>query len=247
MKNIIVIGLVSLVLFGVSAGLSVWLQSNGKPADTAHEDKDKKKKAADDHGDGKDGHGDAKEKDKGGDHGEPKGTGKEPHAEVKPPSSKEVERAEYRRLQMEVVAADLNGQMQDYDKLLKKVAGEMKQLLAKQDELDAKAVEVKEEADRTAKTVAQLKKSQSDGGEDEQANITRMAAVADQLSPASAAQLFQQFADSGKTDLAVKIIAQMKERTAAKALDAITDPTLPPVIFAKLQKLKKAAPPAEMP
>lgn len=242
MKNIIVIGLVSLVLFGVSAGLSVWLQSNGKPADTAHEDKDKKKKAGDDHGEGKEG------KDKGGDHGEPKATGKEPHAEVKLPNSKEIERAEYRRLQMEVVAADLNGQMQDYDKLLKKVAAEMKDLLARQDQLDAKAIEVKQEADRTAKTMLELKKSMGEGTEDEQVNIARMAALADQMTPANAAQLIQQLADSGKTDTAVKIVAQMKERTAAKALDAITDPTLPPVLFEKLRTLKKPAPPpAEMP
>jgi hypothetical protein len=238
MKNILVIGLVSLVLFGVSAGLSVWLQSNQKPADTSHDEKDKKKKAADDHGDGK---------EKGGEHPDPKGKEPEKPAEVKPPSSKDVERAEYRRLQMEVVAADLTGQMQEYDKLLKKVGAEMKQLMAKQDELDAKAVEVKEEADRTAKTAALIKTSQ-DGGEDEQANIARMAALADQMTPAGAAQIIQQLADSGKTDTAVKMIAQMKERTAAKALDAITDQTLIPALFLKLEKLKKPAPPpAEMP
>lgn len=235
MKNIIVIGLVSLVLFGVSAGLSVWLQSNAKPSDTGHEDK--KKKAADDHGDGK-------EKDK--DHPESKDKEKEKPDEKKPPTSKEIERAEYRRLQMEVVAADLNGQMQQYDKLLKQVGAEMKQLLARQDELDAKAADVQKEADRISKTAPDPKKGE--GEADERANIARMASLAEQMPPASAAQVIQQLADSGKTDTAVKMIAQMKERAAAKAIDAITDPTLPPVLFEKLRTLKKPTPPpAEMP
>lgn len=229
MKNIIVIGLVSLVLFGVSAGLSVWLQSNAKPADSGHEEKKNKQF-------------NNESKDTGKDHLD---TTKEKQAETKPPTSKEIERAEYRRLQMEVVAADLNGQMQDYDKLLKKVGAEMKQLLLKQDELDAKAAEVQKEADRISKTNPDPKKAEADT--DERANIARMASLADQMTPTAAAQVIQQLADSGKTDTAVKMLAQMKERTAAKAIDAITDPTLPPVLFEKWRTLKKPPTPVETP
>ena len=243
MKNILVIGLVSLVLFGVSAGLSVWLQTNTKSADSGHDDKDKKKKPADDHGEGKD-------TAKGNDHADPhKADPKEKPGEAKPAADpKEADRAEYRRLQMQVVAADVNGQMQEYDRLLKKVGTEMKQLLARQEQLDAKAAEVKQAEDRTAKTAADLKKMEGDP--DERASIARIAALADNMPAETTAGIIQQLADDGKTDTAVKVLAAMKERTAAKVLAAITDQTIPPVLIEKMRLLKKpppAAPPVEVP
>jgi flagellar motility protein MotE (MotC chaperone) len=236
MKNILLIGLASLVLFGISAGLSVWLQMNAaKTADTAHgDDKDKKKKA-DDHGDGKptakdDGHGEAKDKP-----ADPKA------------GAKDADRVEYRRLQMEVVAADLNGQMQDYDKLLKQIGAEMKGLLAQQDQLDAKAAEIRQAEDRSTKAAADVKKGLLEVEDSERANIARIAALADNMPPETTAGILQQLVDGGKIDTAVKVLASMKERTAAKVLAAVTDPSVPPLIVERLKTLKRNTPAATPP
>lgn len=234
MKNIILIGLASLVLFGISAGLSVWLQMNAtKSTDAAHGDeKDKKKKPADDHGDAKptgkdDGHGDPKDKP----------------AEAKPAAAaKDADRVEYRRLQMEVVAADLNSQMQDYDKLLKQIGAEMKAMLVQQEQLDAKAAEIKQAEDRTTKAAADVKKGILDVEDSERANITRIAALADNMPPETTAGILQQLVDGGKIDTAVKVLASMKERTAAKVLAAVTDPSVPPLIVERLKTLKRNTP-----
>lgn len=237
MKNIILIGLASLALFGVAAGLSVWLQMNtAKSADTAHGDeKDKKKKPADEHGGG---HSDAKPTDK--EHADPhKADPKEKPSEAKPAAvvNKDADRVEYRRLQMEVVASDLNGQMQEYDRLLKLVGAEMKLQSALQ---DAKPEEPKKADAPPTKVGTEVRKPAADA--DEAANIARIAALADQMPAEATAGIIQQLADSGKTDTAVKVLVGMKDRTAAKVLAAITDPTIPPLLVERMQTMKRTAP-----
>jgi hypothetical protein len=235
MKNIILIGLVSLVLFGVSAGLSVWLQSNAaKSPDSAHAD-EKKKKSTDDHGSG--GHGDAKATDK--DHPDPhkaddKAKPTEPKSVV---ASKDADRVEYRRLQMEVVATDMGGQMQDYDKLLKRVAAEMKLMAAEKAEIDAKLGEIKQAEDRTAKAAADAnKKGPPAGGSGE--NLTVVAGLFDQMSPEEAAAMIQTWADGGKTDTAARVLTMMKPTKASKVLTAITDTTAKEAILDRINTLK---------
>jgi hypothetical protein len=237
MKNILLIGLASLVLFGVAAGLSVWLQMNAaKSADSSHGDeKDKKKKPADDHA--TDDHA-AKPTDK--EHADPHKTEtKEKATEARPPAvaSKEADRTEYRRLQMEVVASDLSGQMQEYDRLLKLVGAEMKLLQSQQ---DAKPEEPKKVDAPPTKVGTEVKKPAADA--DEAANIARIAALADQMPADTMAGVIQQLADSGKTDTAVKVLVGMKDRTAAKVLAAITDPTIPPLLVERMQTMKRTAP-----
>lgn len=241
MKNILIIGLVSLVLFGVSAGLSVWLQTNAaKSPDSAHAD-EKKKKAADDHGSG--GHGDAKATDKG--HADPHKTDdKAKPAEAKSVvPSKDADRVEYRRLQMEVVASDMGGQMQDYDKLLKRVAVEMKLMAAEKAEVDAKLGEIQQIEDRNAKAAADAKKGQPvavTGGKGEDLTVT--AGLFDNMPPEEAAAMIQVWVDSGKTDTAARVLTMMKPTKATKVLTAVTDTTAKEAIFDRINKLKLTPP-----
>jgi flagellar motility protein MotE (MotC chaperone) len=232
MKNILVIALVSIVLFGVASGLTVWLQMNAaKSPESGHDDK--KKKPADDHGDGKD-----KPKDTSHDDGH--------KAEAKPTGAKDTgkdaDRVEYRRLQMEVAAADLRGQMQEYDALVKKVSAEMKLLLAQQDQLDAKLAEVKQVEDRTAKSAADIKKGLSEAEEAEKANLLRIAGLFDQMPPEAAAGILQQWMDGGKTDTAVRVVSLMKPAKATKVINSFTDPTASPLLFDRMKTLKLTPP-----
>lgn len=234
MKNIILIGLVSLVLFGVSAGLSVWLQTNAaKSPDSAHAD-EKKKKPADDHGD-------AKGTDK--DHADPhktddKAKPTEPKSVV---PSKDADRVEYRRLQMEVVASDMGGQMQDYDKLLKRVAAEMKLMAAQQAEVDAKLGEIKQAEDRTKAADAKKGQPVSAAGTTGE-NLTVIAGLFDNMPPEEAAAMIQAWTDGGKTDTAARVLTMMKPTKATKVLSAVTDTTAKEAIFDRIKALKLTPP-----
>jgi alanyl-tRNA synthetase len=147
---------------------------------------------------------------------------------------------------MEVVASDMGGQMQDYDKLLKRVAAEMKLMAAEKAEVDAKLGEIKQIEDKNAKTAAtadaNAKKGSADAAATERDNLTRIAGLLDQMAPDAAAAILQQWADSGKTDDAVRVIALMKPAKATKVLTSFTDPTVPPLLFDRMKALKLTPP-----
>lgn len=227
MKNILVVALASIVLFGVAAGLTVWLQMNGtKTADSGHGD-DKKKKSTDDHGEKKDGD---------------KGHADDSHKpETKPTAAKDASReadlAEYRRLQVTVAAADLSGQMQDYDKLLKRVSVEMKVLAAEQQQIDEKLAEVKQVEASTAKSAADIKKKQADAEAAEEDNLLRIAGLFDLMQPEEAAAQVQAWADSGQTDTAVKVLLKMKQAKATKVMSAVADKSAKEAIYARMKSI----------
>ena len=53
---------------------------------------------------------------------------------------------------------------------------------------------------------------------DEKDNIKKMAGMYDSMPPEGAAKILQEMSDSGSMDTAVKLLAMMKERQAAKVL-----------------------------
>lgn len=90
--------------------------------------------------------------------------------------------------------------------------------------------------------IAEIQKKQADLDAIERKNIDKMAAMYDTMAPESAAKIVQQMADSGKLDTAVKILAQMKDRQAARVLAELTDVTLAAQLLDKLRLFKRTAP-----
>ena len=243
MKNIVIIGLVSLVLFSVSAALSVWLQSSGKQTAATADDKDhaKKKKGEGDHADDK-GHGDEKEKGHADDKSHAAKPTDKPN-ELKPlaAGAKDAEdRLELRRAQMQVILQDMRAQREEFDKLSKKVAAEMKETMLQADAgLDARAAELSKAEQANAKTTADLKKSRVELEAEEQKNLEKISALTDQMPPDKAAEVIQQLADSGKLDSAVKILVNMKPRTASRVLANISDPALSSQLLERMRSVKQ--------
>lgn len=222
MKNFIVLGLLAGLLFSISAALSLWL--NQKPADpNAEKDKDKDKVVAK-----------APAKD-GPKEAEPKA----PKIDTPPPSGPESgaalvrieqEKVKLRAEQLELVVRDLKVQRDATDAALRAVTTELKKIPAETSRLDALAED--------------LKKRQVELEAGEKKNIDKIAAMYDAMSPEAAAPTFKQMADSGKIDMAAKILAQMKERNAARVLEAMSDPALALQILEKVKGIRAAAPPA---
>jgi flagellar motility protein MotE (MotC chaperone) len=216
MKFFVQLGLAALVLFSLSAAMSVWLYQSTKPTEDTGGEKAAKKKERD-----------------------PERPDKEPTeaktpAKTEPPSDRtdsalaalrdrEV-RLERRAAQMDIILRDLQAQRDAVDALLKQVAIELKAAAARNSELEAKASDLeKQKVDLTAA---------------ERKNIERIASMYDSMAPESAAPILRQMADSGRLDTAVKVLSQMKERQAARVLAELGDPALAAQLIDRMRVLK---------
>jgi len=226
MKNLLILGLASLLLFSVAAGLSVWLQQSKTPTDpTKDKDKDDEKKKS------------AKEKP------EPVEKEKPPKDKTEVPETvtpKERETAfEKRQARVELILADMRTERDDFDKISKTVAAETKAAIAAADE-DLRLAELKNSQKPNDPPKKPLVPFVDPG---EQKNIDKLAAMYDAMSPDAAAKLATEMSNNGSLETAVQILAKMKDTKLAKVLEAMPDQALAAQIVEKIKKLRKVIPP----
>lgn len=238
MKNILIVGGVSLVLFSVSFALSVWLNaSKGTTAPTAKEDKDGKKKG-DDHPVGKPvdkdhGHEAKKEKEPDSKGHETKSA--EPKLTTGPKDKDDT--TELRRLQMEVVLHDLRLQREEYEKRTKSLAAEVKAIQAEEDANDARARELSQVEQKQKQKEDELKKRMLDVDKNELARIEQIALMMDKMDAAKLAEIVQYYADGGNIDTVAKILSKMKAAKAAEVFAALSDPSLGPQLIDRMKAM----------
>jgi len=224
MKSLVQIAFVALLLFSVSAALSLWLnQSKQAAADPASEKTEKKNREGE------------KKNDK--EPGESKST---PKSEGVPASPVDMaaaaalreneSRLRRRAEQMEVVLRDLQSERERVESLLKQVNTELKLSTARNSEVESKSADLEK------------KKVELDAAEKK--NIERIAGMYDAMAPESAAPILRQMADNGRLDTAVKVLYQMKERQAARVLAELGDPALAAQLIERLRALKSQVVPA---
>lgn len=229
MKNFLILGLLAMLLFSVSAGLSIWLNQSKQPEQTEKDkDKDKDKAVA-----------------KGPKSGDPKETTdvkSSPKVDSPPPSSpettakyiKEQQAANERRAaQLDLIVRDLQTQREATEAALARVMNELKNVSTESTKLDALADELKK------------KKLEFEAGEKK--NIEKIAAMYDAMTPETAAPILKQMADTGRLDMAAKILVQMKERKVAPILEAMNDPALALQILDRVRNLRPLNGPAAAP
>lgn len=228
MKNFLILGLLALLLFSVSAALSLWLNQSNAPTEDKSGEKDKDKAAGKKPAD--------KDKEPADPRPSPKsepGTGPDSVAIVRDQQDK----LKLRSAQMELVLRDLQDARASTDALLRQVTAELKTATAKTGELEAMAKQL--EAKKIDYTTA------------ERQNIIKMASWYDAMAPESSAPILKQMADSGNMDMAVKILAQMKERQVAAIFAALNDPPLAAQLLERMRLYKTPAaaapPPAALP
>lgn len=237
MKNILVIGLVSSLLFSASLAMSLWLQSTKATAATAGEDKDHKKKAdgqndehkTDDHG----------PKSKSDDHAATDHKPTDPKSLAVGPS--DADRLDLRRSQMEVVLKDLRGQREQYEALARQVSAEVKAALALADAQSKKAdPEPASPVAGAVKPAGGPAKPTAQEEAEEKQKLARIGSLIEQMPPEKAAEIIQTLADNGNMDTAVKILLAAQQRSAAKVLASIPDPALSAQF---VEKMRAAKPP----
>ena len=220
MKNFLILGLTALLMFSLSAALSLWLNQGRWPSDTSPSTEKAGKKAV--------------EKEPGESRppakSDPKGDHKDVGATASDPSSlaalREREaRLERRATQIDLVLRDIQSQREVVDTLLRQVSAELKTVGSKVSDLDVRA--------------AELDKKKLEFDAIERKNIERMAGMYDAMAPESAAKIIQQMVDSGRLDTAAKTLSLMKDRNSARLLSEL-DPALAAQLLDKMRGLRSA-------
>lgn len=221
MKYFIQLAFAALLLFSVSAALSLWLNQSRQSPETREGEKAAKKGG--------------KEfeppSEKGGKESKAPGKAEGPHE----PSSggamaavrEREDRLERRQAQIDLILRDLQSEREAVDALVRQVTSEAQAAAVRVGEAESK--------------IAAAPKAPAGPDPAERKNIEQLARLYDNMAPESAAPIIKQMADSGRMDTAVRILAQMRDRQAAQLLAALSDPSLAAQLTEKVRQLKRAA------
>jgi flagellar motility protein MotE (MotC chaperone) len=226
MKNLLGLAAAAVVLFSLSAGLSLWLNQTRQAAEPTKKDEDKGPKRVID-------------KEPETDKAPGKGPAKTDTPPLPDPGIKLgdlEERLRRRESQVELVARDLNAERQALDDLYRQVNAATKAAAARAAEAEDKAAVVP--AKGTAPSAAD-----PDPGADKK-QLAQLSRVYAAMSPEAAAPIFRQMADGGGLDRAAQIIAGMPDRNAAQLLDRISqgDAGLATQITDRILRLRRTTP-----
>jgi flagellar motility protein MotE (MotC chaperone) len=260
MKKLMILGVVALVLFGASAGVS-WYLHHLKDTSLAKEDERVPYPAYPDLPGLKSGS------------ATPSTAGPSPRAEstpgsplsaaVRPTYNPEAEGAVQlaaslrdrleavhareqqlvtRQKNLELIFQDLRTEMTALDEKRKHVGELMKAVETKMAALEQRATDLERKKQDTVKQNTDLRKTMVEIEGVERDRLKQVATMYDSMEPASAAKILQTLVDTGNLETAVKILATMRERQAAKVLAELPDPGAAAQILEKLKLLKKPTP-----
>jgi flagellar motility protein MotE (MotC chaperone) len=219
MKNLLFLGVVALLLFSISAALSLWLNQSKQSAADAEKDKEKDKVIAKNGGEPKE----------NPENKQPPKVAPPPKLDVNPAEQQE-DRALRREQQKALVLKDVESQIDANETLLRQVSAELKNVTTKINEADA--------------TAAELLKKKTHVQPNDPKNMTKLAEIYEAMMPDNAATILKQMAESGtgKMDEAAQILALMKPRNSARIIEAMNDATLGAQLSASVLKMRGPSP-----
>jgi flagellar motility protein MotE (MotC chaperone) len=250
MKKIISMGVVVVVLFGLSAGASWMLQQN-KLAEAEQ---------AQDHEGGAEKGGKSAAP---GHAARPSATGNDVATGLRPGYNPEADSASTllasvkaekealkarekqlveRRKALDLILLDVRTERSTLDELRKQLDEELKNATDKLEALEHRANDLDKQ--RKANTAKSQEISERWGtiADAEKDNYKHIAQVYENMEAEAAADSLQKMADSGKMEMASKVLALMGERKAAKLLAALPDKTLSAQLTEQMLKLINAPP-----
>lgn len=141
---------------------------------------------------------------------------------------------------LELVYQDIRGERGAIDELRKQVTEELKAVQGKMSDVERERAKAEEKRQETDQKVSEMQKNLFELEGVERDNIRKMAETFDSMAPESAAKILQSLADTARMDTAVKVLGQMKERQAAKVLAELSTTTPDGAALAAqlLEKLK---------
>jgi flagellar motility protein MotE (MotC chaperone) len=148
-----------------------------------------------------------------------------------------------RQKQLDLIYQDVRNERTVLDGMRKQVAEEAAALEKSLSAIEQKFQDLQQQRESTKDQLNNMKRQTTEFDVLESERIRQLATMVEGMPPENAAKLLQHMADSGSLDTAVKILAGMKERSAAKVLAEIPDPSIATQLFDKLRGLKKPGPP----
>jgi len=146
-----------------------------------------------------------------------------------------------RQKHLELIHQDLKDERKKLDELRLQIGEELKALNEKIDALERKAGDMDKEKKKLSDKAEEIKQGLVEIDSVEQKRVRQMAAMYDTMEAETAAGILQEMADTGKMDMAVKILSSMQERQSARVLAQMEDRATVVQILDRLRSLKKAS------
>lgn len=146
-----------------------------------------------------------------------------------------------RQKHLEVIYQDMRNERKALDQMREEIASELKGLTDALDKLERKAGDLNKQKQKISEQAKEIKQSIFEMEGVEQKRVKQMATMYDSMDPETAGEILQQMADSGKLDMAVKILSTMQERQAARVLAQMSDRGTVVQMLDKLKGLKRPA------
>lgn len=247
MRKVIGVGVVAIILFGLSAGGSIFLQSLKKdkakqdgetppPAEKVTKEADTSPKATSSNQDPVRGLLGRREFNPEAD------ATVQQAARLRDQQEDLRQREEQfkRRLKnLDLIAQDIRSGREEMDKLRREVIEEKKGADEMLGSIERSLRQLEEKKRQTDADVAEQRKRITEVDTTRMGNIKRVGNVSDTMNAADAASILMQMADGGNLDTAALLLSNMKDRKAAEVLSQLPDKALAAQLLEKMIGLKQ--------
>lgn len=144
-----------------------------------------------------------------------------------------------RKKMIELIQEDIRGERSALDELRTQIKNEIEALNEAVEGMEKQRGNLDEERQKMSKNTQDMEAKIVQLQKEEQDNLKKMSGMYNSMAPEIAAKILQNLADTGKMDTAVKVLGQMQERQAAKVLAELTDAGLAAQLIEKLKSLRR--------
>jgi hypothetical protein len=148
-----------------------------------------------------------------------------------------------RKQQLELIQHDIRGERTAIDELRKQVKQELEAVQAALVDLERQKAATKADEGKLSKASEVLKGQETKLEKDDLDTLKRMAPIYNGMSAESVGKILKQYADTGKIDIAAKILLMMQGKQGSKVLEELKDPVLASQLLEKMKGLRNPAPP----
>lgn len=149
----------------------------------------------------------------------------------------------FRRIESrhQLVLADIEAEQKEIQGLVAQAQDQRATTVEILKEVRQRQLEMEKQSQAAASAESQKKPAPADGPSesDKTANLKDLTEVVQSMTPENAASVMKEFANNGKTDMAVQILSKLEERKAASILDSMKDEKLVSEFLEKFVSLKR--------
>jgi flagellar motility protein MotE (MotC chaperone) len=148
-----------------------------------------------------------------------------------------------RKQQLDLIQHDIRGERTAIDELRTQVKKELEAVQAALADLDRRKAAMKADQGKLSKASQDLKGQETKIEKDDLDNLKKMAPIYNSMSPENVAKILKQYSDTGKIDIAAKVLLMMQGKQGSKVLDELKDPVLAAQLLEKVKGLRSPATP----